>query len=434
MSRTVPVQCTVSASQIVVPQVTPYLGNHTKLIVTTLNDNNGIMYSIAGTHDFKLVTYGGQNETIPIVITKSKFQAFTTNTIITNSQAKTLISVSFTPKTSAASFKLLFPLHDPYNKSRPVYSADLGSGLLNGSSASCFGRTGFAVGTLTCTLLTGTIRTGSTTISINSAISAGTAYTFEVDSIITPAIFVNDYTWVHHVLESYSAGALLLDRSIYYDYTVKNIAYGYTAISPAPSTSTIVIEDTGVSFNFSLKNYVATGSADYLIIEFPQDYYKPIPQLINYNSSVQTWVSSGNNWVIHKLPSGLAANSAVNVRLLDCVNSFVVTTKIVFTVYHVQDRVIVRAYTMAPMAQLTVPSGKVYVDPVVPAVTTDGDITRVDIEGLYDGIGMQIIQSTVQLKTIMNNSFSLHLSVPVNFFSIYQAYSSANSSAVVGST
>lgn len=107
---------------------------------------------------------------------------------------------------------------------------------------------------------------------------------------------------------------------------------------------------------------VGTGT-DYLIIEFPQAYYKPIPQLINYNTSVNTWVSTGNNWVIHSLAAGLAANSNVNVRLLDCVNSYVVTTNNVFKVYHVQNNVIIGAWTMAPMAPFSVSASQTYVSP-----------------------------------------------------------------------
>lgn len=72
-------------------------------------------------------------------------------------------------------------------------------------------------------------------------------------------------------------------------------------------------------------------------------------------------------------------------------NSFVVDSNIVFTVYHVQNQVVVRAYTMAPMAKFIVPANVVYVAPVVPDPTTNNNIDNVTIQGLYPGIGIQIL-------------------------------------------
>jgi hypothetical protein len=63
LNRTVPLQCTLNNNVITIPQLSPYLATtnaQTRLIVTTLNDNNGITFPISGPFDISVQTYNGQ--------------------------------------------------------------------------------------------------------------------------------------------------------------------------------------------------------------------------------------------------------------------------------------------------------------------------------------------------------------------------------------
>lgn len=269
-----PLQCSLSGNVITVPQITPFLvANNalTKLVVTTLNDNNGITFAVAGAIDLVVETYGGSINTHRVNVPSRTFAAFSTSSLITNPKSKTLLTVKFTPSTYASSVALLLPLVHFNNKSKPIYSGDLGTGLANGSQAGCFGRMGYSNNSLPCSIVIGHIDAlGYTSIQIPQPVSANTQYQFELDSLVTPYIDGDDETHVVHVLESYDASGNVVERSSYLDYTVRNIAYSNEAISYVPIRSTNNINDVGVSFSLQLKNYVASSSGDYIVIEFPQ--------------------------------------------------------------------------------------------------------------------------------------------------------------------
>jgi hypothetical protein len=433
LSKTVPLKCNLSGNTIHVPQVTPYLSSSsafTKLVVTTLNDNNGITFPIAGEFHITVVTYAGSTNIHPVNIPPRIFPAFYTSSIVTNPKTKTLITVGFTPSVNANSVSLLLPLVDYNNKTKPIYSGDLGTGLTNGSLAGCYGRKGYANSTLACSIVIGHIDVpGYTSIKIQQPVTAGTQYVFELDSVVTPYIDGNDYTHVTHTLESYGASGNVLERATYLDYTVRNIAYSNEAISYTPIRSTNNINDVGVSFTLKLKNYVASKATDYIVIEFPQNFYNPIPQIIDYRNTTPTWVSSGNNWVMYQPAAGLAAGSSITVTLFDCANSFMVSTGIVLKAYYISDRVLVRSYTFQPMPVLLVPFGTTYVPPAVPATTVNCNIANINTVGTNSGTGIQILESTVNLDSSINNAFTL--TVVTTGLTLMKAYTSPNSSQVI---
>lgn len=182
-ANTVPLQCTLSNNIITIPQITPYLQTTnavTKVIITTLNDNGGLLFPIGGEHILHVETYAGNVNDIPVYVDMSSFTLFTSKTFITNPKTKTLVSVQFTPSKNANKVALLFPLVDRANDTKPIYSPDLGTGLMNNSQVSCWGRQGYTVDTLIpCTIIMGQVGVQSyTSILINQPISSGTSYKF----------------------------------------------------------------------------------------------------------------------------------------------------------------------------------------------------------------------------------------------------------------
>lgn len=140
------------------------------------------------------------------------------------------------------------------------------------------------------------------------------------------------------------------------------------------------------------QNYIKSTSSDYIVVEFPQEYYIPLAQkTIKWNNQPGVWVSSGNNWIINQPAVNLAANSTISFTLSDCRNSYVQSPSIVIRLYYISDRIVVRTYTLKPMDPLLIPSGSIYTPPIDPGSTTSCTITQISATSSNSGTGIQLI-------------------------------------------
>ena len=85
------------------------------------------------------------------------------------------------------------------------------------------------------------------------------------------------------------------------------------------------------------------------------------------------------------------------------------------------------------MSALVVPFGTTYVPPALPATTVNCNIVNINTVGTNSGTGIQILESTVNLDSSINNAFTL--TVVTTSLTLMKAYTSPNSSQVIsGST
>jgi len=128
---------------------------------------------------------------------------------------------------------------------------------------------------------------------------------------------------IYSRLESFNSGGTLLNSGESYDYTVQQYTKNTVGVYATPTVTVFTPSATGVKYNIGILPLTVTldnaWPFDYFIVEFPRPDYNDEPHVISSNlGTVQ--VSQGNNWLMWKPSSPLAAGNSLLVQFSDVTN------------------------------------------------------------------------------------------------------------------